>query len=194
MDIGIIKTTAKKYPAGTISTILLVLVVGLYAWRHSTFGDAQDALTRNSEQSQRYQNNISNSVQLEEQFHAIENANRIILGRLVNPQDLALNLEYFYKLERETGVKLVETRPASAFSNKPTAASKNGFKPVQYVLSLQGTYMKTLTFIRRLEQGSYYCRVVSASCNAAQEDSLDKDKNAVPEVMITLTVEILGKA
>lgn len=197
MDLGIIKTTAKKYPLGTAAAAVLIVMLGVLFMRRSAMADMKATLERNTDESQRHLANISNSSQLAEHLQALENANQVIAGRLVDPQNLAINLEYFYKLERETGVKLLDTRPASAASaiGRGAATIKGGYKPVQYAVSLQGSYTRVLTFLRRLEQGNYYCRVVTANCNPAQEDTsaANADKKAA-EVILSLTVEILGKA
>lgn len=197
MNLGIIKNTAKKYPLGTVAAAVLIVMAGVLFLRRSNMTDMKVALESNTEEAQRHITNISYAVQLEDHLHALENANKIISGRLVNPQDLAVNLQYFYKLEAETGVKLLDTRPASASqsSGKPAVVMKGGYKPVQYAVSLQGSYTRVLTFLRRLEQGSYYCRVVTATCNLGQEESTGADKKAAAsEIVLSLTVEILGKA
>lgn len=196
MDFATIKTSAKKYPLGTAAIAVLVVMSAALFFRSSTMTDTKAALEQNTSEAQRHLSNISYSAQLEEQFQALENANRTIASRLVNPQDLAINLEYFYKLERETGVKLLDTRPASPSPGPASRAPvmKSGYKPVQYAVSLQGSYSQVLTFLRRLEQGTYYCRVVTASCNLAQEDSSAEKKTASSQIVLALTVEILGKA
>jgi hypothetical protein len=193
MDIGIIKTTARKHLLGTASVAVLIVMLAALSIRRSSMTEMKASLESNAAEAQRHITNISYSLQLEEHLRALENANRVIASRLVNPQDLALNLEYFYKLERETGVKLLDTRPAtSPSSGRAAVAMKGGYKPVQYAVSLQGSYARVLTFLRRLEQGSYYCRVVTANCNLAQEEAADK--KGASEIVLSLTVEILGKA
>jgi hypothetical protein len=196
MDLGIIKSTAKKYPLGTAAAVVLIVMLGVLFLRRSDMADMKAALESNTEEAQRHVTNIAYAAQLEDHLHALENANKVIAGRLVNPQDLAVNLQYFYKLEAETGVKLLDTRPASSQgSGRPAASMKGGYKPVQYAVSLQGSYARVLTFLRRLEQGSYYCRVVTATCNLGQEQSAATDKKAAgAEIILSLTVEILGKA
>ena len=191
MDLGTIKITAKKYPLGTVAAAVLLVMTAVYFLRSSNMADMKAALEENTQEAQRHVTNISYAARLEDHLQALENANRVISGRLVNPQDLAVNLQYFYKLEAETGVKLIDTRPASNASRAPI---KGGYKPVQYAVSLQGSYAHVLTFLRRLEQGNYYCSVVSANCNPAQEESGSDKKTAAPEVVLSLTVEILGKA
>lgn len=195
MDLGIIKNTAKKYPLGTVAAAALVVLLGALFFRRSNMTDMKADLENNTEESQRHLTNISYSAQLEDHLHALENANRVISSRLVNPQDLAVNLQYFYKLEAETGVKLLDTRPAAASntSGRPVVAMKGGYKPVQYAVSVQGSFTRVLTFLRRLEQGSYYCRIVTANCNSAQEDS-SAEKKGSGDIVLSLTVEILGKA
>jgi len=191
MNLAIIKTTFKKHPVGSVATIVAVAVIAAWFYRHSIMSDMQLDFEGKNNEAERLAANVSYSAQLEEQLHALEEANRVISGRLVNPQDLAINLQYFYKLEAETGVKLLDTRPANLPSGKANASIKGGYKPVQYAVSLQGSYTRVLTFLRRLEQGNCYCRVVSAACSQASggQGKLESD-----DVTLSLTVEILGKA
>lgn len=192
MDLGNIKNIAKKYPLGTVAAAVLVVMLGVLFLRRSSMTDIKTTLESSTQESERYTTNISYAVQLEDHLHSLEDTNRVIVSRLVNSQALLDNLQYFYKLEAETGVKLLDTRPAST----PAVAMKGGYKPVQYAVSLQGSYAHVLTFLRRLEQGNYYCRVVTASCNLAQQDfnNTSSDKKTAPEIVLSLTVEILGKA
>jgi hypothetical protein len=155
--------------------------------RHLAMSEQQELFDAKAAEGQKLATNVAYSSQLDEHVRALEDANKLISGRLVNPQDLAINLQYFYKLEAETGVKLLDTRPAGSVSSKPSAI-KGAYTPVPYVISLQAGYARALTFLRKLEQGNYYCRVINASCaQAGQEKASD-------EVILTLTVELLGRS
>lgn len=194
MDFAVAKTTIKKYPVGSVATIIAVLMLAALVYRHSTMSGMKQDFEGESSLEQKLAANVTYSAQLEEQLHALVETNQVINGRLVNPQDLAINLQYFYKLEAETGVKLIDTRPANSPNNKATPI-KGGFKPVQYAVSLQGNYARVLTFLRKLEQGNYYCRVITATCNQVQDEASEKkDSKEASDIVLSLTVEILGKA
>jgi hypothetical protein len=191
MNIEAIKVFLKKHPAGAAAIITTLIMCGAIYVRHLSMSEQQAAFDVKSAEGQRLSANISHSNQLDEHVRALEEANKTIAGRLVNPQDLAINLQYFYKLEADTGVKLLDTRPTAASTTKLSTA-KGAYVPVQYAVSLQASYVRALTFLRRLEQGNYYCRVVSASCSlAGQSGGPDK---AADEIVLTLTVDLLGRS
>ena len=194
MDVSVLKIGFKKYPVGTVSAVIFLLVTGGVMFRNSSRSRIQEELEQNNAQARRIEANIACSAQLEEQLNAMEKANALISSRLVNPQDLAVNLQYFYKLETETGIKLIDARPAASLTPTRPPAMNGGYRPVQYTVSLQGSYLRVLTFLRKLEQGACYCRIATATCSLAHEEVVDKKDRDVAQVVLSLTVEILGKA
>ena len=103
---------------------------------------------------------------------------------MVNASELAKNLQYFYKLETDTRVKLL-----SLFQN-PVPAPKPGAKPaltgIGYTVSYQGGYAEALNFWSRLESGAHYSRLISAniSTNSSTREG---------PVTVSLALELLGQ-
>lgn len=181
----------KKYPVATVSAAVAVIVLAGFFFRSSTISDLRANLEAKSAEAQKQSTNISYSAQLDEQLNALREANKQISGRLVNPQELAINLQYFYKLETETGAKLISASPATLSQGRPQVF-KTGFKPVPYTISVQGSFFQIVSFLRRLEQGSSYCRIIAASCSPTQEEGQDKGEPSA--IALNLSIEILGKA
>lgn len=144
--------------------------------------------TKNREAA-RLSANLKNAAQLPEHLAALEEARGKIEGRLIVPDELAKNLQYFYRLESDTGVELIEIRqnatvpagPAKGRKGPPLAYSRTTFS-----VSLRGPYENVLSYLRQLESGAHFCRVISASI-----DPLTIDRTG--PVKLALTVEILGK-
>jgi Tfp pilus assembly protein PilO len=186
MNTESIKALYKKYPVGIIASAVAIIVLGLLFYRHAALAEMQAQRDQKVLDRDRQFENKTHASLLEAQLQAMESANATIRTRLINPNDLANNLQYFYKLETEAGVKLLNTpRPAS----ENLKASKGLYVPVQYAVSVQGSYRQVLTFLRKLEQGIYYCRVKSAVCSQAQQTN----ENAPAEVVLSLNVELLGR-
>jgi hypothetical protein len=189
MNLAALKTYIKKYPVGASAGLLALVMASALVFRHFDFAETQSAFDVSAAEGQKLEANIAYAGQLEEQLKALEEANKMIAGRLVNPSDLAINLQYFYKLEAETGVKLVDTRPID--SRAPAkAAAKGQYTSVQYAVTLQGSYARTLTFLRRLENGASFCRIISGSCTQAQAEQ----GKGSGETSMSLTVELLGRS
>ncbi|MBK9992214.1 MAG: hypothetical protein IPP19_16185 [Verrucomicrobia bacterium] len=187
MNTDSVKTLYKKSPVGFIATAVAIVLFAAYFYRHGALSEMQAHVEQRTADGQRQAANINFANQLDLQLQAIETANSTVSSRLINPNDLANNLQYFYKLESEAGVKLLNTpRPAS----ETVKSVKGVYVPVQYAVSVQGSYKQVLTFLRKMEQGVYYCRVKGAVCSEAQKTN----ESAQAEVVLSLTVELLGRA
>jgi hypothetical protein len=187
MNTDSIKTVYKKHPIGVIASTIALISVSLFVYRYSALADIQAQLDQKILDGQRLATNITYAALLDSQLQALEVANISVGSRLINPNDLANNLQYFYKLETEAGVKLLNTpRPAADVAK--AGGAKGAYIPVQYAVSVQGSYRQVLTFLRKLEQGVYYCRVKNAVCSQAQQ----ANESASAEVVLSITVELLG--
>jgi hypothetical protein len=164
----------------------LTLAVGIFL-RSDRVPDGEALLDQKASQGERIDANLKNGVQLPEQFAAISNARQQIESRLIHPDEIAKNLQFFYKLEAETGTKLVDLRQNSTGPNRGGAKSKN-YVPVGYAVSVRGDYVRLLDFLRRLESNQRFCRVMSATVGVT--GSTDKDRGN--ELTISLGLELLG--
>lgn len=176
IDTQTIKDGFKKYPVLYIcGALAVVLLLATYV-RSNLIDEQQAEVDKVSSLGKRYQANITNAALLAEQVDFLKQANIAIRDRGVRPADLALIIQYFYRLEAETGVKLqLAAGPAVA----PIKGS--GFVPVNYTLTVDGDFQHIIGFLRRLEQGSHFCRVNNASISSGA--------NAV---VLKLNVDLLG--
>lgn len=166
----------------------LLLGAGIY-WRSSAVPERQAQLEQKSVEGRRIARNLRYAAQLPEQLATMTQAVAAIEPRLVRADELAKNLQYFYKLEADTGVKLTDLRQLAA----PTApgrtgkaAASSGFGTVGFTVSLQGEYLALLDFLRRLENGVHYSRVTLASASVISPDRSGP-------LSLQLTVELLSQ-
>lgn len=165
MDTRTFVTGIKKYPILVVSGIISVaLLATLYA-RSDRFDLKQAELDKLSIEGNRYRANIANSAQLKEQLEFLIQANNAVKARAFKSESMALNLQYFYRLESETGVKYLDLRPGSRQAepgkSKP-AASTAAYIPLNYMVNVQGDFTQIITFLKRLEQGVYFCQINTA--------------------------------
>ncbi len=193
MNLESLKAIIKKFPVGSGALVVGLIMLAALIVRYLDVATLQETHDKTAAEGQRLSSNISHASQLTEQTQGLEAANILIASRLINPSDLAINLQYFYKLEAETGVKLLDTRPVDARAGAK-AAAKSSYTPVQYVVSLQGGYSRVLAFLRKLEHGTHFCRVISSSLNQAQADQEKSGGEKSSEMVMSLTVELLGKS
>ena len=174
----------KKNPI-SVSCGLVALVCGLGIYfRSDGLPDAEKLLEEKSAEGERLALNLSNSTLLNEQLSAIASAAREIDSRLVRHGELAKNLQYFYKLEAVTGVKLIDLH-----QNLP-ATPKSGAKPtsytgIGYVIILEGEYPALVEFLRQMETGLHFSRVITANITGSKAERGSSLK-------LALTVELLG--
>jgi hypothetical protein len=177
----------KKHPVSVgCGVLVLGLALGIY-FRSDKLPAAMAELERVSDEGQRLATNIRNATKLDEQLAALTAADQEIGQRIIRSGELAHNLQLFYKLEAETGTKLSELRqlaPAATRSGGP----KGSYIPVAFAFSVQGEYAQLLGFMRGLETGGVYCRVLTANLKHA-DASLDR---ATP-LRLDLSLELLGQ-
>lgn len=172
----------KKNPISLgCGALSFLLAVGLYL-RMEALPDAEAELTQKSAAAERIGMNIKYSAQLKEQADALVAANAEIDTRIIRASEFGNNTQYFYKLETETGVKLLDLRQTTASVTKP---AKGTYSPVSFAVTVQGTFPQILTFLRQLENGAHYSRVLTATCttNAAARSG---------PLTLALTLDLLG--
>lgn len=158
-----------------------LLAVGLYL-RSEALPDAEAELTQKSAAAERIASNIKYSAQLKEQSDTLVAANTGIDGRVIRASQLGNNTQYFYKIESETGVKILDLRQTTASVTKP---AKGTFSPVGFVVTVQGTFPQVLDFLRQVESGTHFSRVLTASCSGNPSS-----RNA--PLTLGLSLELLG--
>ncbi len=170
---------AKKHPVSVGCALLAVgLAVGTYM-RHAHVPVQEQLLAQRATEGERLKENLRNSTLLKEQHDALVAANAEINSRAVRVGNLATNLQYFYKIEADTGIRLVDLRQLTPAA-QPGGANAPRYLRVPYALSVQGDFASVLTFVRRLENGSHFCRINSASISGGND------------VTLTLNLELLG--
>jgi hypothetical protein len=174
----------KKHPVSFTCVVLSVVMIGLIYFRHGSLAETEQLLEQKTAESEKIALNIANSAQLKEQLEAIEAANKQIAARAIQARDLGGNTKYFYTLESNTGVKMIDLRQTTpATVPKP---AKGSFLPgVGFSVSAQSDLKRLINFLRQIENGEHYARVLTATCSANTAD-----RNA--PLTLALTLELLG--
>ena len=127
--------------------------------RSGSGSELRAELDQKSAEGKRYHTNITHSAELPNELQAVIDANRIVRERSTNPSDLAKNLQYFYRIEAETGVS----------SSTGTKRAEAVYVAVNYTMSVTGDFSKLITFLKNLEHGARFYRLnsMTASVTAA---------------------------
>ncbi len=188
MDTEQIVTSLKANPIGVAcGALALALAVGIY-FRSDHVPDSEALLEQKATLGDRLDANLKNGVQLPEQLAAITAARQQVETRLIRPDELAKNLQFFYKLEADTGTKLIDSRQAQVTPGKP-AKTKTTYAGVGFAVAVRGDYVRLLDFLRRLESGQRFCRVLTATVGTS--GSTDKERGN--ELTLNLSLELLGQ-
>ncbi len=170
------------------AVVVLACALALY-FRSGKVDEATSTLEEKTAEGRRLTLNLRYAAQLSDQVNQITDAMAQIEPRLMRADELATNLQYFYKLEAETGTKLIDLRQVSApAQGKP---AKGPFSVVTFNLSIQGEYTALLRFLRQLESGAHYCRVLTAGASMGT-GSVGSAERTGP-ISLQLTLELLGR-
>ncbi|HVU26078.1 MAG TPA: hypothetical protein VHE13_18245 [Opitutus sp.] len=174
----------KKNPVSVSCAVLsLALGAGIY-FRGDGMPVAEEQLNKLSDEGGRLATNIKYSAQLNEQLATLLEAEKAIDTRVVRASELAKNLQYFYKLESDTGTKISDLHQDSVV---PKKGAKDNFTSIGFGFTVEGEYPALLDFLRRLEHGAHFCRIVTA--NVGVSSDLERPK----PLKLNLTLELLGQ-
>jgi hypothetical protein len=171
-----------------IAVICAVVTIGIgltIYYRTDALPNAEKVLSDKTKEGELLAANIEDSSQLKEQQSAMVDANQVIADRMIQVGQLADNLQYFYRLESETGVKILDLRQ-NGWNPPAKNAPKTFFTPVSFQVSVQGDYPKLLDLLRRLENGEHYCRI--NSCDLKPNDSTTRGG----PLTVSINLELLG--
>ncbi len=172
----------KKHPIG-VACGIVSLIGGVTIYLTSdTIDTTKQQLDEVTQQSEAMASNVRNSTGLVQQTEAIQQAAKQLESRLVKANQLATNLQYFYRLESDTGVKLTDVR-----QNQAGRPGGSLFIGIPYVVTMQGNFKQVLEFLQRIENGKYFAKYTSISFNKAAGDT-----TAGGLLSVSMSIELLG--
>lgn len=176
----------KRQPIGfACGTVCLVAGLMLYFTSDQT-EERQSTYDQKATEVTKIETNIRNSDKLREQSAAMLAASHELEARLMHAGQLAVNQQYFYRLEGETGVKLLDLRQGNVPAAK--AGAKTGlYVGVPYNVSIQGGFPQVLAFLRRLETGRHFSHFNNVSFGKATGAEA-----AGEAVTVVIAVDLLG--
>lgn len=188
MKAGRFTALLKAHPTCSVCVALsIVLALAIY-FRGGRVAELQAAYEQNSTEGQRILANRTNAVQLPEQLAALKQAVGAAQARLVHRDELATNLQYFYRLESDTGTKFVNLSQNSGPAG-PKGRGEGAYAPLGFSVGVQGTFAQVLDFLRRLDRGPYFCRIESATCSPAGGES----GQSSGQLTLSLSLQLLGE-
>ncbi|HEX4046552.1 MAG TPA: hypothetical protein VGG34_00475 [Opitutaceae bacterium] len=146
----------KNVVAVSCAVLIIVICVAMY-YRKDLLPDAEKVLADKTKQGELLAANKEDANQLKEQYAQLVSENDAIASRMIHVGQLAENMQYFYKIESETGTKLSDPHQGSAAA--PPKGQKPNFVSVGFTVSAKGDYGQLLNLLRKLENGDHYSRI-----------------------------------
>jgi Tfp pilus assembly protein PilO len=177
----------KKHPVGFSSGLLCLVLGTLLYIRSDKIAEGQTTYTAKSAEAANIIANVRNSENLPKQVAEMQALSKEMDSRLIRPGQLAVNLQYFYKLEAENEVKLVDIRQGN-----PPKNAKSMYVGIPYSVSVQGSFKQLVTFLRKLEAGPHFCHFSNVSFTKSGGSTVDSAGVVAESMTIVLNLELLG--
>jgi len=175
----------KKHPLGFGCGVLCIILGGFLYFRADAEGEKQAEYEAKSVEAARIVSNVTTSKNLPEQVAEIQALANDLEGRLVRGSQLAANQQFFYKLEKDTEVKLVDVR-----QNSVPKKAGGTYQGIPFNVTVQGPYKQVMTFLNRLENGPHLCRFTGAVFGKMTPGGDAALQNGIT---LTLNLELLGQ-
>ncbi|MDP2138756.1 MAG: hypothetical protein Q8J74_12980 [Candidatus Didemnitutus sp.] len=183
----------KKRPLAFVGALVAVLCAVALYFRLDAVEVAQAAFEEKEKEALRVDLNVRYLAGLAEQTVEIQKAASEFETRLIRAQQLANNLQFFYRIEAETGVKLIDVRQ-NAIPPSTRGAPRGAYSPIPYSVSALGSFDQAHKFLRRVEEGPHFVRInqVTFSKTEAGRGEMGGGGGANEGMSITILLELLG--
>jgi Tfp pilus assembly protein PilO len=186
MNAADLKTMAKKQPISVACGVIAVICGVVLYFSSDTVDEKKGLYDEAAKTAKAITTNVANSKDLPQQVEAMQHAVKDLDSRLIHASQLAINLQYFYRLESDTGVKMTEVHQGGA--GLPRAGSgKANYTAIPFAVNIQGNFKQVLDFVQRVENGSRIARFNSVSFAKAVGENLGPDQFSV-----SMGIEFLG--
>jgi len=178
----------KKQPVGFACALICLLSGGWLYYRSGEIEARQEQYRAKSAEAAKFISNVGISKNLPDQVAEMQLATKEFETRLVRAGQLAVNLQYFYKLEAENEVKLLDVRQGPLPRNPKTL-----HVGIPYNVNIQGPYKNVMAFLQRLEKGRHFCRINTATFTKSAGSSEGPRQAPTSNVTLALTLDLLGQ-
>ena len=162
MNLSGIGKSMRQYPVLFVCGGVVLLLLVLLFMRGPKVNQYDAALAELDVKWRNIQTNLERSTQLEQEIEAIESGLERIRGRLMSVEDVAVNYEFFYGLERDSSVTLVQFSQDKASDGEALPIGRKSlrhFSVIPYDLQMRGTLPQLLAFVESLERQDYIVRI-----------------------------------
>jgi len=179
----------KRHAFAAVCCTLAVATAIAYVVRMDLLNQARTETELFQKEAENMKRNLRNATGLREHLADLNVLLAIVDARLVRAEDLASNLQYFYRLESETGAKILLLRQLTS-GTTDAAASKELYRPISYSLIVEGSFPQAMAFLTRLERGAHFNRTRTFTAQRGATDSGGGIRSGT--VVVNLNIELMG--
>jgi hypothetical protein len=182
----------KRHAFAAVCCIVVVATGVTYVVRMDLLDAERERIDQLQKEAENIKRNLRNAAGLQENLTDLRVLHSIVDARLIRPEDLATNLQYFYRLESETGVKILLLRPMPG-TGAAAAAPAGGsapYRPISFSVIVEGSFPQVMAFLTRLERGPHFNRTKTFTAQRGATDSAEGIRSGT--VVVNLSVELMG--
>ncbi len=148
---------------GALSVVLLALLVV----RMPKAGELERELDSERMTLRRMQQNIAQGADLRGHVETVKSQVAQIDERLMERREVAVNYDYFYRMEEASGVRIQSIQQqAQAAGGGVTLPRIELYDVIGYSVTAQGLFEDIVDFIQQLETGRHFVRIQSVNLSA----------------------------
>ncbi len=181
----------KKQPIAFACGLVLVGAVAAYFLRSDIIDAAQQDAQAKEQEFQKIDANVRSTSGLADATAEIKEAGKQFDTRLVRAPQLANNIQFFYRLESDTGVKLLDVRQLPVPAPRP-GEKRGAYVPVPFQVAIQGSFAQVHDFLRRVEAGPHFLRVNQVTVTKFSSGGEGAAFATSGAVNVALNLDLLG--
>jgi hypothetical protein len=152
----------KEYPLAVCATLLAVVAGVLLFLRADRITSLETELSTARTTINRMEANLREAVDLEQDKERLLRLRERIDSRLMVREEVAFNLDYFYRLEASHTIRIENLRPLGGRAGPADVVpTVDLFDVLGFDLTVRGEFANVNEFIRTLESDHYFGRVES---------------------------------
>jgi Tfp pilus assembly protein PilO len=180
----------KRYPLPTLCGACVLAAFLAAYFRMDAISAEEQQLETVTQELNRYGTNNKHGAQLQAQVSKLSGILQKVDERAPRLGSLASNLQYFYRLEADTGVRLNDVRQLSPELKKDKKTKSDTYVAIPFSLTMEGSFTQMLAYLRSIEAGIHFHAFKSVQVNPSVVSSGGESADLV--LQMTIQVELLG--
>ena len=173
----------RRFPLASACLAGCLLLVIAYYFRQDALAGRLARFEQLESEGKMLERNVRNAVGLEEHLEKLNEGIDLLEDKLTRVDDVSGNQEYFYGLEKGTGVRVSILRPLGPAKG---VSAGQAYQPAGFNIVVEGGYTQLIRFLRALEQGPRLYRLndFSVQRTSGQESG--------PREVLTINLQLLA--